>query len=136
MDTKNTGYLQPTYPMPTKRCCQMLDLKNDPALIAEYKKRHSPGYYWKEIGEGIRAVGILNMEIYLLDNHLFMIVDTPVDFDWKSAFDKLATLPRQAEWERYMANFQEADPNATSDEKWKLMELMFSNVRAMESANE
>ena len=136
MDTKNTGYLKPTYPMPTKRYCQMLDLKNDPALIAEYKKRHSPGYYWKEIGEGIRAVGILNMEIYLLDNHLFMIVDTPVDFDWKSAFDKLATLPRQAEWERYMANFQEADPNATSDEKWKLMELMFSNVRAMESANE
>ena len=65
-----------------------------------------------------------------------MIVDTPVDFDWKSAFDKLATLPRQAEWERYMANFQEADPNATSDEKWKLMELMFSNVRAMESVNE
>ena len=122
--------------MPTKRYCQMLDLKNDPALIAEYKKRHSPGYYWKEIGEGIRAVGILNMEIYLLDNHLFMIVDTPVDFDWKSAFDKLATLPRQAEWERYMANFQEADPNATSDEKWKLMELMFSNVRAMEAANE
>ena len=136
MDTKNTGYLQPTYPMPTKQNCQMLDLKNDPALIAEYKKRHSPGYYWKEIGEGIQAVGILNMEIYLLDNHLFMIVDTPVDFDWKSAFDKLATLPRQAEWERYMANFQEADPNATSDEKWKLMELMFSNVRAMESANE
>ena len=136
MDTKNTGYLQPTYPMPTKRYCQMLDLKNDPALIAEYKKRHSPGYYWKEIGEGIQAVGILNMEIYLLDNHLFMIVDTPVDFDWKSAFDKLATLPRQAEWERYMAHFQEADPNATSDEKWKLMELMFSNVRAMESANE
>ena len=44
MDTKNTGYLQPTYPMPTKRYCQMLDLKNDPALIAEYKKRQGLVY--------------------------------------------------------------------------------------------
>ena len=106
METKETGYQIPSYPMQTKRYCQMLDLKNDPQLIAEYKKRHSPEYYWKEIGEGIRAVGILNMEIYLLDNHLFMIVETPLDFD--------------------------ADADASSDEKWQLMEQMFSLTKAME----
>lgn len=132
METKETGYSQPTYPVPTKRYCQMLDLKNDPALIEAYKERHAPGNFWKEIGEGIRAVGILNMEIYIRENHLFMIVETPLDFDWQEAFKKLATLPRQAEWERYMSNFQEADPNASSDEKWQLMEQMFSNVKALE----
>ncbi|HIX21451.1 MAG TPA: L-rhamnose mutarotase [Candidatus Parabacteroides faecavium] len=132
METKETGYQIPSYPMQTKRYCQMLDLKNDPQLIAEYKKRHSPEYYWKEIGEGIRAVGILNMEIYLLDNHLFMIVETPLDFEWKTAFQKLATLPRQEEWERYMSVFQDVDADASSDEKWQLMEQMFSLTKAME----
>ena len=38
---------------------------------------------------------------------------------------KLATLPRQAEWEDYMAELQDAQPGATSDQKWKLMERMF-----------
>ncbi|MDD7561019.1 MAG: L-rhamnose mutarotase, partial [Parabacteroides sp.] len=76
--------------------------------------------------------GILNMEIYLLDNHLFMIVETPLDFEWKTAFQKLATLPRQEEWERYMSVFQDADADASSDEKWQLMEQMFSLTKAME----
>lgn len=131
METKDTGYRMPTYPIPTKRYCQMLDLKNNPELIAEYKKRHSPEYYWKEIGEGIRAVGILNMEIYLLENHLFMIVETPMDFDWEVAFAKLSTLPRQEEWEQYMAVFQDADKDASSNEKWKLMEQIYSLDKVM-----
>lgn len=132
METKETGYRVQPYKEQTKRYCQLLDLKDDPQLIAEYKKRHSPAYYWKEIGEGIRSVGILNMEIYIHANHLFMIVETPLDFDWKSAFQKLATLPRQEEWERYMAVFQNADAQASSDEKWTLMEQMFSLTKAME----
>lgn len=131
METKETGYRTPEYHGPTKRYCQMLDLKNDASLIEEYKKRHSPECYWKEIGEGIQSVGILNMEIYLLGNRLFMIVETPLDFDWKSAFEKLAVLPRQAEWERYMSVFQEADADASSADKWQLMEQIYSLPRAM-----
>ena len=53
---------------------------------------------WREIRDGIRAVGILEMEIYILDTSLFMIVETPLDFDWDEAMARLATLPRQAEW--------------------------------------
>ena len=30
-----------------------------------------------------------------------MIVETPIDFDWESAMAKLATLPRQQEWEDF-----------------------------------
>lgn len=119
------GYKVQTYHQPVKRYCQTMDLKNESALIKEYRNRHSEDNAWKEILDGIRAVGILEMEIYILDNRLFMIVETPLDFDWDSAMAKLATLPRQQEWEEYMAMFQDCDATATSDEKWKMMERMF-----------
>ena len=67
----------------------------------------------------------MEMEIYILGTRLFMIVETPLDFDWDSAMARLATLPRQQEWEEYMAIFQDCNPNATSNEKWQMMERMF-----------
>ena len=75
--------------------------------------------------EGIKSVGILEMEIYILGTRLFMIVETPVDFDWDTAMEKLSTLPRQQEWEDYMSIFQNSESGATSSEKWKSMERMF-----------
>lgn len=113
------------YKQPVKRYCQTLDLKDNPELIAEYRKRHSEGEAWHEIIEGIREVGILEMEIYLIGTRLFMIVETPLDFSWDEAMGRLATLPRQQEWEDYMAEFQVAPPGASSDEKWMLMERIF-----------
>ena len=124
-NNKTSGYRCKEYGMPVKRYCQTMDLKNDPELIAKYKEAHDRYHSWPEIREGIKAVGILEMEIYILDNHLFMIVETPVDFDWDSAMAKLATLPRQAEWEDYVAMFQQCKPGSTSDEKWQMMERMF-----------
>ena len=54
-----------------------------------------------------------------------MIVETPLDFDWDTAMKRLATLPRQEEWEAYMSIFQQADAHASSAEKWQLMDRMF-----------
>ena len=108
-----------------KRYCQMLDLKDDPELIEAYRKLHSEECSWKEIRDGIRSVGILEMEIYILDNHLFMIVETPLDFDWDEAFAKLAGLPRQAEWEAEVGKYQVCAEGATSDQKWRMMARMF-----------
>ena len=122
---KQTGYKMKEYGIPTKRYCQTLDLKDDPELISEYRKRHTENEAWPEILQGIRSVGILEMEIYILDNRLFMIVETPIDFDWDEAFARLATLPRQEEWETYMSIFQVARPGATSAEKWRMMERIF-----------
>ncbi|MBO8467827.1 MAG: L-rhamnose mutarotase [Bacteroidetes bacterium] len=106
-----------------KRYCQTLTLRNDPQLIADYVKEHSR--VWPEIREGIREVGILDMQIYLKGNLLFMIVDTVDDFDWEKDNARLAGLPRQREWEEYMSRFQNADPHAASHEKWQLMERIF-----------
>ena len=119
------GYVQTLSGGNTKRYVQMLDICDEPALIAQYRKWHSEEYSWKEIRDGIRQVGILEMEIYILGNHLVMIVDTPADFDWPSAMDRLATLPRQAEWEAFVAKFQGCSADARSDEKWQMMERMF-----------
>ena len=120
-----SGFVQKHYQVPVKRYCQTMDLKDNPELIAEYRRRHSKESAWPEILDGIREVGILEMEIYILGTRLFMIVETPLDFDWDSAMARLATLPRQQEWEDYMAIFQQCAEGATSDEKWQMMDRMF-----------
>lgn len=125
MEDKKQGYKVREYHVPVKRYCQMLSLKDDPALVAEYRERHSEGKVWPETLAAIREVGILEMEIYILGTNLFMIVETPLDFDWDTAMAKMAALPRQAEWEEYMSIFQQADPGASSAEKWQLMDRMF-----------
>ena len=92
---KENGYPVRQYTEKVKRYCQTLNLKNNPDLIAEYRKIHSREEAWPEIRAGIRAVGILEMEIYIKGCSLFMIVETPLDFDWDEAMEKLSHLPRQ-----------------------------------------
>lgn len=106
-----------------KRYCQTLDLYNDSELINAYVREHQN--VWDEIKEGMRSVGILDMQIYLLDNRLFMIVDTTDDFDWVKDNARLASLPRQAEWEARMSKYQVSLPNQPSHLKWQLMEPIF-----------
>ena len=122
---KMKGYIQKQFQGPTKRFVQTLTLNSDEEARREYIKWHSEEYNWKEIRDGIRAVGILEMEIYILGNLLVMIVDAPADFRWDEAMARLATLPRQAEWEAFVSQFQGCSANATSDEKWQMMERMF-----------
>lgn len=119
------GYRSKEYGQPTKRFVQTMLLKDDSELIRKYREAHDKEHFWHEIEEGIKQVGILEMEIYINGNTLVMIVDAPIDFNWDEAMAKLATLPRQEEWERHVATFQNCDANATSDQKWQMMERMF-----------
>ena len=121
----NEGYPVRHFDQPTKRYVQILDIVNDPDLIKKYCHCHSQEVFWPEIAEGQREVGILEMEIYRRDNHLVMIVETVADFDWEKAMAKLATLPRQAEWEAFVAAYQGCDAHAKSDEKWQRTERIF-----------
>lgn len=109
--------------MDYKRYCKSLELRNDPALIADYIKEHKS--VWPEILQGMREVGILDMEIYILGTRLFMIMDTIPGFDHDKAMAELAKKPRQAEWEAYMARFQNTSAEATADEKWQIMDRIF-----------
>ena len=111
------GYKVKEYGQAVKRYCQTMELRDDPELIKRYRQAHDSEHAWKEILDGIRSVGILEMEIYIHETRLVMIVETPLDFDWDSAMARLATLPRQQEWEDYMALFQKCKEGESSDEK-------------------
>jgi L-rhamnose mutarotase len=73
----------------------------------------------------MRDVGIIDMEIYILGNRLFMIMDTIEEFDHDKAMTELAQKPRQNEWEAYVSKFQQTSAKATADEKWQLMERIY-----------
>ena len=106
-----------------KRFCQTLTLVNDEKLIEKYCEAHR--HVWPEIIQGQREVGILDMQIYRRDRNLFMIMDTADDFNFERDMARLATLPRQAEWEAYVSQFQGCAANARSDEKWQMMDRIF-----------
>ena len=84
-----------------KRYCQLLNLPNDEELFKGYIEEHA--HVWPEIQAGIREVGILDMQIFLLGNQSFMIMDTTDDFDFVKDNARLMTLPRQAAWEAHVA---------------------------------
>jgi L-rhamnose mutarotase len=111
--------------MDYKRYCKTLTLKDDPKLIEAYKRIHAPGAAWPEITAGMREVGIIDMEIYIYDTRLFMIMDTVPDFDHDKAMQELSKKPRQTEWEALVSKFQQTSPEATADEKWQLMEQIY-----------
>lgn len=108
-----------------KRFCKTLNLEDDPQLIEDYKKVHEKGQVWPEITHGMIDVGILDMEIYIIGTQLFMIMDTIPDFDHDEAMAKLASMPRQAEWEAYVSKFQKTSAEASADEKWRMMERIY-----------
>lgn len=126
MKNLKEGYIRKPHTQPTKRYCQFLKLKLEADKVEQYKFWHQCQNIWKEIPQGIRKAGILDMEIYLMGNMEFMIVETPLDFEWDEAFGKLATYERQAEWEEFMSQFQDSKPGETSSQKWQLMERVFS----------
>lgn len=119
------GYTETPKLLSFKRYCKTLSLKDDAQLIEDYKKVHAPGAAWPEITQGMKEVGIIDMEIYILGSRLFMIMDTVVDFDHDTSMAELATKPRQSEWEAYVSRFQLTSAEATADEKWQLMERIY-----------
>lgn len=108
-----------------KRYVRTLDLRDDPELIAEYRRRHERGNVWPEVIAGIKEVGILRMDIFILGTRLVMILETPAGLDLDEAMRRLATLPRQQEWEDYMSVFQRSEAGASSADKWRPMERLF-----------
>jgi L-rhamnose mutarotase len=106
-----------------RRFCLTLDLKDDPTLIAEYKRHHEK--IWPEITESIQNSGILDMEIYLLGTRMFMVMEVNENFSFEAnaAADQLN--PKVRLWEDLMWRFQQPLPHAAPGEKWMLMERIF-----------
>ena len=107
----------------TKRYCLTLDLKDDPKLIAEYKRYHER--IWPEITKSIKDAGVVDLEIYLLGARMFMVMEVSerLSFEAKSKADR--DNPKVQEWEALMWKFQNPLPNAKPGEKWMLMDRIF-----------
>lgn len=107
-----------------KRYTLALDLVNDPALIREYEAYHKD--VWPEIKKSILDSGILSMEIYRVENRLFMIIEASDEFSFETKKHMDEFNPKVQEWEQLMWKFQQPLPFAKPGEKWVLMEKIFS----------
>jgi L-rhamnose mutarotase len=107
----------------SRRYCLALDLKDDPALIAEYERYHEK--IWPEITKSIRDSGIEDMEIYRRGTRLFMIMQVEDSFSFEAKAKADASNAKVQEWERLMWKFQQPLPDSKRGEKWLLMDRIF-----------
>jgi L-rhamnose mutarotase len=105
------------------RYCLALDLQKDPALIAEYEAWHRD--VWPEIKQSILGAGVTEMEIWRLEDRLFMILETDRDFSFEKWAAMDAANPTVKNWEELMWKYQAAVPGGRPDEKWRLMDRIF-----------
>ena len=107
-----------------KRYCLALDLKDDETLIKEYEEYHQK--VWPEILQSIKEPGIEQMEIYRINNRLFMIMETKDDFSFEEKTKMDASNRKVQEWEQLMWKYQQSIPGGKAGEKWRLMEKIFT----------
>ena len=106
-----------------KRYCLALDLKDDPMLIAEYEQWHRN--VWPENEKNILDAGIINLEIYRVNNRLFMILEADDSFTFERKGQMDAANSKVQEWETLMWKFQQALPGARPGEKWVLTKKIY-----------
>jgi L-rhamnose mutarotase len=107
----------------SRRYCLTLDLKDDPKLIAEYKRHHE--HVWPAITQSIKDAGIEDLEIYLLGARMFMVMEVNDGFSFKAKAVADQHDPIVQDWEERMWEFQQALPQAKPGEKWLPMERIF-----------
>jgi len=107
----------------SRRFCFALDLKGDPALIAEYRKYHEK--IWPEITQSLKDSGIEDLEIYLLGTRMFMTMEVNQSFSFEKKAMADEQNPKVQAWEQLMWRFQQTLPEAKHGEKWLCMERIF-----------
>ncbi len=104
----------------------LLDLKDDPDLIARYEAWHGPGTVPAAVVASIRNAGISAMHIYRTGNRLVMVMETDDRFDPQAKAAADASDPDVIAWERLMDGFQQRLPWSRPDEKWVATSQIFS----------
>ena len=106
------------------RHCLALDLKDDPALIAEYVAYHRN--IWLEVRAHLHAHGVTGMEIYRLGTRMVMLMETDdARYDGQAMAAATRNDPKIREWEALMWKFQAPTPWTPEGEKWVGMERIF-----------
>ena len=114
---------------PLQRRCFALDLKDDAAAIESYKHWHRPGGPPPEVTRSLRDAGIAALDIYLIGNRLFMIMDSDAAAPASGQSTDDSDNPHVQAWEALMAELQQELPfpnKETSAGKWQPLEHIYS----------
>ena len=104
----------------------ILDLKDDPELIATYEAYHRPGAVPGPIVRSIQASGIEEMEIFRCGNRLVMLMETGPGFDPQAKAADDAADPNVIAWEKLMDLYQQRLPWAPPGVKWLEAERIYA----------
>ncbi len=101
----------------------LLDLKNDPELIAQYEKHHKQ--IPPKIKQSILEAGITKMDIFRFENRLIMHLeaDDSFSFEEKQKLDESNDEVQQ--WEELMSSFQQIIPGSSDGAKWVVSNKIF-----------
>ena len=111
----------------SQRRCFALDLKDDPAVIESYKHWHRPGGPPAEVTRSLREAGITALDIYLIGNRLFMIMDSDPSAPSSAKSTDDSHNPHVHAWEALMSGLQQDLPfSKTSAGKWQPLEHIYS----------
>ena len=104
-----------------KKVAYTIDLQDDPQLIEEYIEYHSN--VWPEVQDGLKSVGLIEMNIYRLGLRLFMVMEVADEFDVATGLPAyLKTHPKCQQWEDMMDKYQSPLADAKPGEKWAEMQ--------------
>src|SRR2546428_1854559 len=98
-----------------------LRLRNDPAVIARYKKEHAR--VWPEVLARLREIGVTEMKIFLLGERLFMYCETVDGFDPARDFTRTVDDPTYRRWGELLRGMQRTGDDARPRGRWAVMEL-------------
>ena len=109
----------------TQRRCFAVDLHDDPAQIARYREWHRAGGPPQAVTAAIRADDVRELEIWLVGDRLFMILEQgdAYDADAKAARD--AGNPDVQAWDALMRTFQRSLTSAP-DQTWVEMQRIYA----------
>jgi L-rhamnose mutarotase len=116
-------------PTVLQRRCFALDLKDEAAAIESYKHWHRPGGPPVEVTRSLRAAGIAQLDIYLIGNRLFMVMDADPGHPSSAKSTDDSDNPHVQAWETLMSELQQDLPfpkKESSAGKWQRLEHIYS----------
>ena len=112
-----------------RRECFAVDLQDDPAVIERYRRCHRPGGPPAEVTRSLRDAGIAALDIYLIGNRLFMVIDFSAEYSAAAKAAADAANPHVLAWNAVMDELQQELPFPPRDAvsgRWRPLERIYS----------
>jgi L-rhamnose mutarotase len=109
----------------TTRRCFAVDLHDDPVQIARYRAWHAAGGPPAAITAAIRADDVRDLEIWLVGDRMFMILEQGDQYDPEAKAARDAANPDVQAWDALMRTFQKSLPFAPA-QTWVEMERIYT----------